>query len=86
MNITVPIRREKARLVIEPVGERNVSDMVDAAADLREVTLSEEEIEINKRVVPKERVRLEKVVETEEVPVDETIRRERIAMDQDPIR
>ncbi len=82
VNITVPIRREKARLVIEAAGERNLSDMLDAP-ELREVTLSEEQIDISKRVVPKERVRLEKVVELEEVPVDEAIRKERIGFDQD---
>ena len=52
VNITVPIRRAKARLVIEPVGERNLSDMLDAP-ELREVTLSEEQIAITSASFPR---------------------------------
>jgi len=86
VQMTVPIRREKARLVTEPITDANRDDAL-SGADLREseheVVLSEEEIDVSKRVVPKERVRLEKDVETEEVPVDETVRKERIEFDQD---
>ena len=89
VQMTVPIRREKARLVTEPITDRNRDDAL-SGADLREaeheVTLSEEEVDIQKRTVPKERVRLEKEVETEEVPVDETVRKERIEMDRDDTR
>lgn len=89
VQMTVPIRREKARLVTEPITDRNRDDAL-SGADLteaeHEVTLSEEEVDVNKRVVPKERVRLEKDVETEEVPVDETVRKERIEMDRDDTR
>ena len=41
---------------------------------------------LQKRVVPLERVRLEKDVETEEVVVDEAIRKERIELDDDTDR
>ena len=89
VQMTVPIRREKARLITEPITDRNRGDAL-AGSDLREaeheVILSEEEIDIQKRVVPKERVHLEKVVETDEVPVDETVRKERIEMDRDDTR
>jgi len=87
--MTVPIRREKARLVTEPITDRNI-DQALSGPDLREseheVALTEEEIDVSKRVVPKERVRLEKEVDTEEVPVNETIRKERIEMDHDQTR
>ena len=45
--------------------------------------LTEEVIDVDKRVVPKERVRLETDVETREVAVDEEVRKERIEMDND---
>ena len=46
-----------------------------------EVVLHEEEVVTEKRAVPKERVRLEKDVETEEREVSETVRSERIDVD-----
>ena len=45
--------------------------------------LSEEVVDVDKRVVPKERVRLETDVEKREVAVDEEVRKERIEMDND---
>jgi uncharacterized protein (TIGR02271 family) len=86
VQMTVPIRREKARLVTEPIDDRNRDEALagpDLTESEHEVVLTEEEIDIDKRVVPKERVRLEKDVETEEVPVDESVRKERIEMDRD---
>jgi uncharacterized protein (TIGR02271 family) len=63
VQMTVPIRREKARLTTEPITDRNRGEVL-AGSDLREaeheVILSEEEAELRKRVVPEERVRLEK--------------------------
>lgn len=46
MNISVPIRREKARLVIEPSGN-GPPDTVNAQ-ELRDATFSEEEIDITR--------------------------------------
>lgn len=86
VQMTVPIRREKARLVTEPITADNrgaaVSgpDLTDAE---HEVVLTEEVVDVDKRVVAKERVRLETEVETDEVPVNETVRKERIEMDHD---
>jgi len=89
VQMTVPIRREKARMVTETITDANR----DAAMDGPEitegehvVTLSEEVIDVQKRVVPLERVRLEKDVETEDVVVDEAIRKERIELDDDTDR
>jgi stress response protein YsnF len=87
--MTVPIRREKARLVTEPITDTNRDAALsgpDMTESEHEVVLSEEQLDVNKRVVPKERVRLEKDVETADVPVDETVRKERIEMDRNDAR
>ncbi len=72
-------------MVTEPVTDAN-RDAAMSGGDLtdeeHEVTLSEEVIDVSKKVVPKERVRLEKEVDTEEVTVDEQVRKERIQMDE----
>jgi len=86
VQMTVPIQREKARMVVEPVTEGNVDDALsgpDLTESEHEVVLSEEVVDVDKRVVPKERVRLETDVETDEVVVDEAVRKERIDFDHD---
>lgn len=86
VHITVPIRREKARLVVEPVTDANRDAALsgeDLTTEEHEITLSEEVVDVDKHVVPKERVRIEKDVETDEVTIDEQLRKERIAMDDD---
>ena len=86
VQMTVPIRREKARLVTDSITDAN-RDAAMAGGDLtdeeHEVTLSEEVVDVSKKVEAKERVRLEKDVETSEVTVDEEVRKERIGMDDD---
>jgi uncharacterized protein (TIGR02271 family) len=86
VHMTVPVRREKARVVVEPITDANVDQALsggDLTTDEHEVVLSEEVVDVDKRVVPKERVRLETDVETREVAVDEEVRKERIEMDND---
>lgn len=86
VQMTVPIRREKARVVVEPITDANRDAALsgdDLATEEQEVTLSEEVVDVDKRVVPKERVRLETEVETDEVLVDEEVRKERIDTDAD---
>jgi len=89
VQMTVPIRREKARVVVEPVTDAN-RDAAYAGGDLtteeHEVTLSEEVVDVQKHVEAKERVRLETEVETDEVVVDEQVRKERIDTDLDERR
>ena len=89
VHFTVPVQRETARLVTEPITDANRAAAMDGP-EIREneyeVVLSEEVVDVDKRAVPKERVRLEKDVETEEVVVDEAVRKERIAMDHDETR
>jgi uncharacterized protein (TIGR02271 family) len=86
VHMTVPVRREKARVVVEPITGDNVDQALsggDLTTEEHEVVLSEEVVDVDKRVVPKERVRLETDVETREIPVDEEVRKERIEMDHD---
>jgi uncharacterized protein (TIGR02271 family) len=78
---TVQVRREEARLEREPITDAN-RDRATAGEELsedeHEVTLHAEEPVVEKRVVPKERVRLDRDTHTEEEQVDEELRKERI--------
>lgn len=81
---TVPVRREKARLEREPISDANVDDATagpDISEDEHEVVLHEEEVVAEKRAVPKERVRLEKDQVTDEREVSDTVRKERVDVD-----
>ena len=83
---TVPVRREEVRVEREPITDANRGDALDGpdlSEEEHEVTLRAEEPVVEKRTVPKERVRLEKDVETEEREVSETVRSERIDVDGD---
>jgi uncharacterized protein (TIGR02271 family) len=64
---TVPVQHEEVRVEREPISEEE-----------HEVVLHEEEPLVDKRVVPKERVRLEKDTVTEQAEVSEEVRKERI--------
>jgi len=89
VQMSVPVRRESARVVTEPITDAN-RDAAYRGGDLtteeHEITLSEEVVDVNKTVVPKERVRLETDVETDEVLVDESVRKERIDVENDTDR
>ena len=89
VEIRVPVRREKVRIVTEPVADAN-RDRAMAGEDLttgeHEVVLTEEVVDVNKHVVPKERVRIETETETDEVAVDDTVRKERIDFENDDSR
>jgi uncharacterized protein (TIGR02271 family) len=82
---TVPVRREEIRVEREPITDGNVDDAMDGPAiseEEHEVVLREEEVVVDKRAVPKERVRLEKDSVTEEERVSETLRKEEIDVDE----
>jgi uncharacterized protein (TIGR02271 family) len=86
---TVPVRREEVRVEREPITDANVDDATsgpEISSEEHEVVLHEEEVVAEKRVVPKERVRLDKDVQTEERDVSETLRKEQIDVDQDAQR
>ncbi len=83
---TVPVQREEVRVEREPITDAN-RDAALAGPDIteaeHEVTVYEEEPVVEKRTVPKERVRLEKDVHTDEHTVSEDVRRERIEAEGD---
>ena len=84
---TVPVKREEVRLEREPVTDANRDQAVsggDLTEEEHEVTLRAEEPVVEKRTVPKERVRLDKDVEVEERTVSEDLRREEIDVDDAP--
>jgi len=83
---TVPVRREEVRLEREPITDANAGSALDGpdiSEEEHEVTLRSEEPVVEKRTVPKERVRLEKDVETEQREVSDTVRSERIDVDDE---
>jgi uncharacterized protein (TIGR02271 family) len=83
---TVPVRREEVRIEREPITDANVDNATAGPAiseEEHEVVLHEEEPVAEKRVVPKERVRLDKDVEVEERQVSDTVRKEQIDVDDD---
>jgi uncharacterized protein (TIGR02271 family) len=78
---TVPVRKEKAVVETEPITDANVDAATsgpDISGEEHEVVLSEEEVVTEKRVVPKERVRLGKETEVSEEEVSGEVRKERI--------
>jgi uncharacterized protein (TIGR02271 family) len=78
---TVPVQREEVRVEREPITDANV-DQATAGPDIseeeHEVVLTEEEPVVEKRTVPKERVRLEKDTVPDERQVSEEVRKEQI--------
>lgn len=84
---TVPVRREEVRVVREPITDDNIEQAMqgpDIGEAEHEVVLSEEEPVVEKRTVPKERVRLTKETETGEEEVRDTVRKERIEVETEP--
>jgi uncharacterized protein (TIGR02271 family) len=78
---TVPVTREEVRVEREPITDSNVGRATDGPAiseEEHEVTLHAEEPVVEKTAVPKERVRLDKDVVTEEREVTEEVRKEQI--------
>jgi uncharacterized protein (TIGR02271 family) len=88
--VTVPVRREEVRVEREPITDANL-DAATSGPDLseeeHEVTLHEETPVVEKRVVPRERVRLDTETVTEQRQVGEEVRKEQIQVDdQDQLR
>ena len=83
---TVPVRREKARVEREPITDANVDAATsgpEISEEQHEVILREEEPVIEKRVVPRERVRLDKDTVTGEERVAEELRKEQVDVDHE---
>jgi uncharacterized protein (TIGR02271 family) len=84
---TVPVRREKVRVEREPITDANL-DAATSGPDIseeeeHEVILREEEPVVEKRVVPRERVRLDKDTVTDQERVAEELRKEQIDVDNE---
>jgi uncharacterized protein (TIGR02271 family) len=83
---TVPVKREEVRLEREPITDGNVDKALDGpeiSEEEHEVVLHEEEPVVEKRTVPKERVRMEKESVADEAQVSEEVRKEQIEADGD---
>jgi uncharacterized protein (TIGR02271 family) len=81
---TVPVQREEVRVEREPITEDNVDQALsgpEISEEEHEVVLHEEDPVVEKRVVPKERVRMSKETRTDEAQVSEEVRKEQIEAD-----
>jgi uncharacterized protein (TIGR02271 family) len=86
---TVPVSREEVRVEREPITDANAEAArsgPDITESEHEVTLHEERPVVEKKTVPKERVRLEKDKVTDERQVSEEVRKERIETEGDTRR
>jgi len=84
--ITVPVQREEVRVEREPITDANRDAATSGPAiseEEHEVTLREEEVVVDKRAVPKERVRLDTETVTDERQVSEEVRKEQIQVEGD---
>jgi uncharacterized protein (TIGR02271 family) len=89
--VTVPVQREEVRVEREPITDANLDAATSGPAiseEEHEVTLREEEPVVEKRVVPRERVRLDTETVTDERQVSEEIRKEQVEVEgnQDRLR
>ena len=83
---TVPVTREEVRIEREPITDANREQAMsggELTEEEHEVTLHAEDPVVEKRTVPKERVRLDKDTVTEEQTVSDELRKERIETDDD---
>ena len=83
---TVPVTREEVRVEREPITDANVDAAMsgpEISDEEHEVVLHAEEPVVSKKVVPKERVRLDTETETDQRQVTEEVRKERIETEGD---
>ena len=84
--VTVPVQREEVRVEREPITDANLDAATSGPAiseEEHEVTLREEEVVVDKRAVPKERVRLDTETVTDQRQVAEEVRKEQIEVEGD---
>jgi uncharacterized protein (TIGR02271 family) len=87
--VTVPVQREEVRVEREPITDANLDAATSGPAiseEEHEVTLREEEPVVEKRVVPRERVRLDTETVTDERQVSEEVRKEQVEVEGDTDR
>jgi uncharacterized protein (TIGR02271 family) len=81
---TVPVSREEVRLEREPITDSNREQAMSGAEiseEEHEVVLHEEEPVVEKRAVPKERVRLGTETHQDERQISEEVRKEQVEVD-----
>jgi uncharacterized protein (TIGR02271 family) len=86
---TVPVQREEVRVEREPITEANADAALsgpEISEEEHEVVLHEEEPVVEKRAVPKERVRLSKETVADEAQVSEQVRKEQIETEGETLR
>jgi uncharacterized protein (TIGR02271 family) len=88
--VTVPVQREEVRVEREPITDANLGAATsgpDIAEEEHEVTLHEQTPVVEKRVVPRERVRLDTETVTDQRQVGDEVRKEHIDVEgQDQLR
>jgi uncharacterized protein (TIGR02271 family) len=88
--VTVPVEREEVRVEREPITDANLDAATsgpEISEEEHEVILHEEEPVVEKRTVPKERVRLGKETVTEQEQVGGEVRQEHIEVEgEDQVR
>jgi uncharacterized protein (TIGR02271 family) len=78
---TVPVQREEVRVEREPITDANRDEAMaggELTEEEHEVTLHADEVTVDKRTVPKERVRMDKDVSSEQREVTEQVGKEQI--------
>jgi uncharacterized protein (TIGR02271 family) len=81
---TVPVSHEEVRVQREPITDANMGNAMDGPAiseEEHEVTLHAERPVVEKEAVPVERVRLDTETVTEQVQVNEQVRKEQVDTD-----
>ena len=79
---TVPVEREELRVQREPIPAGEGDGDAELSADERTIELREEQPVVDKRVVPKERVRIGKEIIRDQEHVSEPVRKEQIQVEQ----
>jgi uncharacterized protein (TIGR02271 family) len=79
---TVPVEREELRIQREPIKAGEGDSDAEITADERTIELREEQPVVDKRVVPKERVRIGKEVVRDQERVSEPVRKEQVEVEQ----
>lgn len=83
---TVPVQREELVIEREPITDANAGQALDGpelSEEEHEIVLNEEQVVIQKQVVPKERVRLDKATVAGEQHVSEDLRKEQIDIEEE---
>jgi len=78
VDLTVPVRKQVARIVRTPAEGTGV---IDGAETVEEIVLAEEQVVVDKKVVARETVAIETDVVTGTATVSETVRKEQVDID-----